>query len=85
MHNNKPVKILTQVIEVAREKLKKNTHLHKFVCFQVPNINKGFSSSGLASFIIWVRNYLFLKKYVTSEGAVSHNVLYNSFPLLINK
>ena len=31
---------------------------------------------GLKSFNIWVRNYLFLKNYVTSEGAVSHNVLY---------
>ena len=30
----------------------------------------------LKSFVIWVRNYLFLKDYVTSEGAVSHNVLY---------
>ena len=27
-------------------------------------------------FIIGVRNYLFVKNYVTSEGAVSHNVLY---------
>ena len=26
-------------------------------------------------FIIFVRNYLFLKIYATSEGAVSHNVL----------
>ena len=26
--------------------------------------------------IISVRNYLFLKNYATSEGAVSHNVLY---------
>ena len=26
--------------------------------------------------IILVRNYFFLKNYVTSEGAVSHNVLY---------
>ena len=25
---------------------------------------------------ILVRNYFFLKNYVTSEGAVSHNVLY---------
>ena len=24
----------------------------------------------------WVTNYLFLKNFVTSEGAVSHNVLY---------
>ena len=31
---------------------------------------KSFSDS-----IIWLRNYLFLKKYVTSEGVVSHNVL----------
>ncbi len=27
-------------------------------------------------FIILVRSYLFLKNYVTSEGVVSHNVLY---------
>ena len=26
--------------------------------------------------IILVRNYFFLKNYVSSEGAVSHNVLY---------
>ena len=45
--------------------------LHKFVCFQML-----IKASGLKSFIIWVRNYLFLKNYVTSEGAVSHNVLY---------
>ena len=24
--------------------------------------------------LIWVRNYFFLKNFVTSEGAVSHNV-----------
>ena len=45
--------------------------LHKFVCFQMPN-----KRLQLKSFNIWVRNYLFLKNYVTSEGAVSHNVLY---------
>ena len=27
-------------------------------------------------FIIWMRNYIFLKNYVTSEGAVSYNVWY---------
>ena len=27
----------------------------------------------MKSFIIWVRNFLCLKNYVTSEGAVSHN------------
>ena len=31
-------------------------------------------ASGLKYFFIWVRNYLFLKNYITSEGAVSHNV-----------
>ena len=37
--------------------------LDEFVCFQ-------------KSFIILLRNYLFQKNYVTSEGAISHNVLY---------
>ena len=32
--------------------------------------------SGRKYFNIWVRNYLFLKIYVTSEGAVSQNVFY---------
>jgi hypothetical protein len=35
--------------------------LDKFVCFQLG---------------ILVRKYLFLKNYVTSEGVVSHNVLF---------
>ena len=30
----------------------------------------------LKSFDIWVRNYLFLKNYYTSEGTASHTVLY---------
>ena len=29
----------------------------------------------MKSFNICVRNYLFLKNYITSEGAVAHNVL----------
>ena len=35
--------------------------------------------------IKFVENYLFLENYVTSEGAVSHNVLYtiNLSPLLV--
>ena len=32
--------------------------------------------SGPKYFNVWVRNNLFPKNYVTSEGAVSHNVLY---------
>ena len=30
-------------------------------------------------------NYFFLENYVTSEGDVSHNVLYNLSPLLVFK
>ena len=30
----------------------------------------------MKSFIIWMRNYFFLKNYVTSEEAVSQNVFY---------
>ena len=40
------------------------------MCYQMPKV------SGLKYLNIWVRNQLFLKNYVTSEGAVSHNVLY---------
>ena len=34
---------------------------------------------------VLVKNYFFLKNCVTSEGAVSHNVLYtiNIYPLLL--
>ena len=40
----------------------------------LPDANKRLQ---LKYFIIWARNYLFLKKkYVTSEGAVSLNMLY---------
>ena len=41
------------------------------MCFQMPK--KG---SRIKLFIIWVRNHLFLKNYVTSEVAVCYNVLY---------
>ena len=43
--------------------------LDEFVCFQI-------GIKDFWSLIILVRNYLFLKIYATSEGAVSHNVLY---------
>jgi hypothetical protein len=70
--NNKPVKIWTQlVINVAKEKLKKNTPLSHKLCFQMLEL----SSREFSSNIILLRNYSFLKNY-TSEGAVSHNVLY---------
>ena len=41
------------------------------VCFQMPK-----KASVLKLFNIWVRNYLIVKNCVTSEGAVSHNILY---------
>ena len=40
--------------------------MEDFVRFQV----------GILAFNILVRNYLFLKNFSTSEGVVSHNVLY---------
>ena len=42
-----------------------------FVCFQMSN-----KRLQLKSVTIGVRTYLFVKNYVASEGAVSHNVLY---------
>ena len=42
--------------------------LHKLVCFH--------DALGLNLFDIWVRNYLDLKNYVTSKGAVFHIDLY---------
>ena len=38
--------------------------------FQLPN-----ERLQLKSFIIWVRNYFFLKNDITSEGAISRNAL----------
>ena len=52
-------------------KKKKIPLLHYFVSFQMHN-----KRLRLKYIIIWVRNYLFLKNYVISEGAVFHNVLY---------
>ena len=46
----------------------KTSLLDEFVCFQIKI--KDFSLFFL------VRNYPFLKNYVTSEGDVSYNVLY---------
>ena len=70
-------KIWTQlVVKVAREEwsTKKNL-VAQPVCFQMPWIRD--LSWGLEfNLNILVRNYFFLKNYVTSEGAVSHNVLY---------
>ena len=40
-----------------------------FMCFQMHS-----KRLQLKYFIVWLRNNLFLTNYVTSEGAVSHNV-----------
>ena len=56
--------------------------MHYRVCFQM-HYKRLYQ---LKSFIICVMNYLFLKNYITSEGAVSHNVItINSSPLLVTK
>ena len=51
------------------------TNLHKFVLldawFREPHLWGLKISSNIS-----VKNYFFLKNYTTSEGAVSHNVLY---------
>ena len=53
-----------------QENIKRNTLF--LLCFQML-----YKRLQLKSFIIRVRNDLFLKNYVTSEGAVSHNVTVN--------
>ena len=50
---------------------RKTPLLHNFVYFQMHN-----KRLQLRSFIIWVRNYLFLKNYVNSGRTVCHNALY---------
>ena len=47
---------------------------HKLCAFRCLNSRPQLRSR--IQFNILVRNYFFLKNYVTSEGAVSHNVLY---------
>ena len=50
----------------------KNTLLVEICVLSDKNKRLNFKKS----FIILVRNYLFLKTYATSEGAVSHNGIY---------
>ena len=54
--------------------MKEKTPLsHEVVCFQMLDFETSNSESEVE--IKLVENYFFLKNYVTSEGAVSHNVL----------
>ena len=48
---------------------------HKVVCFQMLDFETSNSKLEVSK-IKFVENYFFLKNYVTSEGAVSHNVFY---------
>ena len=48
---------------------------HEVVCFQMLEFETSRWGLEINSNIL-VRNYFFLENYVTSEGAVSHNVLY---------
>ena len=48
---------------------------HKVVCFQMLDFETSKSNSEVSKSNS-VENYFFLENYVTSEGAVSHNVLY---------
>ena len=50
---------------------------HEFVCFQMLYIETSKSSSEVSK-----SHFFFLKNYVTSEGAISHNVLnYQQLPI----
>ena len=48
---------------------------HEAVCFQMLDFETSNSKPEVSKSIPW-KNYFFLEKYVTSEGTVSHNVLY---------
>ena len=51
--------------------MKEKTPLsHNVVCFQMLDFETSKSKAEV------MENYFFLEKYVTSEGAVSHNVLH---------
>ena len=51
---------------------------HEVVCFQMLDFETSKSNSEVSksNSNILVENYFFLENYITSEGAVSHNVLY---------
>ena len=65
--------------------MKEKTPLsHEVVCFVMHDFET--SNSKLDFEIKFVENYFFLEKYVTSERAVSHNVLYHQpLPITCNQ
>ena len=50
--------------------------LHEVVCFQMLEFETWNSKSEVSK-LNFVENYFFLENYVTSEGAVSHNIVYH--------
>ena len=73
-HNNKPVKIWDQLVVEVRDN-NKTPLSHEVVCFQVLDFETSKSNSEVSK-AIRGKLLFFLEKYVTSEGAVSNNVLY---------
>ena len=60
--------------------MKEKTPLsHEVVCFQMLDFETSKSNSDVSKLNsnIVVENYLFFENYITSEGAISHNVLYH--------
>ena len=70
------MQILAQlVVEVTRKNTLVAPWSHEVVCFQMLDFKT--SNTKLEVFEIkFMENYFFLENYATSEGAVSHNVLY---------
>ena len=66
--------------------MKEKTPLsHEAVCFQMLHVETSIANSdfwGLEN--KFMENYFFLKNYATSEGAVSHNILFYQ-PLSITR
>ena len=56
------------------------------VCVQMLDFETSKFNSDVSKSNSWKNSqHFFLKNYVTSEGAISHNVLKNLHPLLANK
>ena len=54
----------------------KTTLLHEVVCFEMLDFETSNSKSEVSKSNSWKITFL-LENYVTSEGAVSHNILYH--------
>ena len=66
-------------------KEKKTPLSHAVVCFQMLDFETSNSKSEVSKSNSW-KITPFVENYVTSEGAVSHNVLYyQPLPLLVTK